>query len=120
MPIYEPVEKTLITEEVPKWVYFDERRDRDTITVKVTGLTREPSGLIKSGVPLVKDTDGTYKAATGTAEKPAVADGLLLFDVYAPEGTTTVPAVLFTRGTINKNAPQLPANVTLPSTIRVK
>lgn len=121
MPIYEPVEQAEIIEKLPSWVYFDERRDRDTITIKTAGLTRDADGRIKAGVALVQDTDGTYKAApAGTAEKPTVAAGLLLFDVYAPEGAKTVPGVLFTRGTVAKTMPKLAANVVLPATIRVK
>ena len=121
MPTYEPINQVENVEKLPAWVYFDERRDRDTITVKTAGLTREADGRIKAGAALVQDTDGTYKAApAGTAEKPTAAAGLLLFDVYAPEGAKTVPGVLFTRGTVAKIMPKQPANVVLPATIRVK
>ncbi len=119
MPIYEPVTEADDLSMFPEWVYFDETRDRESITLKTAGLTAE-KGVFKSGVPLVKDTDGTFKkAAAGTPEKPTAAAGLLLFDV-PDTGRATAPAVLFTRGTVNSKLPALPANLTLPVTIRTQ
>lgn len=119
MPTYEATHETKSVQTTPDWVYFENRADRDTITLKTTDAT-VTGGVIKAGVPLTKGTDGFYKPTVkGTKDAPKTADGLLLFDIKVKTGVETVQGVLFTRGTVNGKL-KIAEGIALPSTIRVK